>query len=90
MLKKTIVTAAAALAITTGAVATNATDANAGVKVHVGFGHGYYAPYYGPYGYGYGYWGPHCYTKIKKYKKKVWTKWGPKKIWVKKPVKVCY
>ena len=56
MLKKTLLTAAAALAIITGATAISTSDANAGVKFNVTFGHGYhgnggyyggYYPYYG-------------------------------------------
>ncbi|MDH3581727.1 MAG: hypothetical protein OEM91_14015 [Hyphomicrobiales bacterium] len=88
MLKKTLMTAAAALAITTGASAINAPDANAGVKVHIGIGghgwHGYgHYPYYGGYGYG-------CFTKWKKKKIKVWHNGHFHWKWVSKPYKVCY
>ncbi len=55
MLKKTLLTAAAALAITTGATAISTPDANAGVKLNVTFGHGYYGGYYGGYYPYYGY-----------------------------------
>ena len=50
MLKKTLMTAAAALAITAGATTISTPDANAGVKIHLNFGgHGYYGGYYGGY-----------------------------------------
>ncbi len=55
MLKKTLMTAAAALAITAGATTISTPDANAGVKVKLGFGHGYHG-YNGYYG---GPWGGH-------------------------------
>ncbi len=50
MFKKTLLTAAAALAITAGATTIAAPDANAGVKFNVTFGHGYYGGYGGYYG----------------------------------------
>ena len=55
MFKKTLLTAAAALAIITGATAISTSDANAGVKLNVTFGHGSYGGYYGGYYPYYGY-----------------------------------
>ena len=55
MFKKTLLTAAAALAIITGATAISTSDANAGVKLNVTIGHGYYGGYYGGYYPYYGY-----------------------------------
>ena len=51
MLKKTLMTAAAALAITLGATTINTSDANAGVSINLGFGGwggwgGYYGGHY--------------------------------------------
>jgi len=91
MLKKTLLTAAAALAITTGAFAVNAPDANAGVNVQIGFG-GHHGGHWGGhhgYGYGYGY-GYGCYTKWKKRKIKFWHNGHSHWKWVSKPYKVCY
>jgi len=56
MLKKTLMTAAAALAITAGATTISTPDANAGVKFNVTIGHGY-GGHYG------GYYGGHCGTQ---------------------------
>ena len=57
MLKKTLMTAAAALAITAGATTISTPDANAGVKGKFSYGGGYY----GGWGYGghHGYYGSH-------------------------------
>ena len=49
MLKKTLMTAAAALAITAGATTLSTPDANAGVSISFGFGGGYYGGHYGGY-----------------------------------------
>ncbi len=49
MLKKTLMTAAAALAITAGATTISTPDANAGVRINLNFGGGYYGGYYGGY-----------------------------------------
>jgi hypothetical protein len=49
MLKKTLMTAAAALAITVGATTISTPDANAGVRVNLSFGG--YGGYYGGHGY---------------------------------------
>ena len=57
MLKKTLMTAAAALAITAGATTLSATDANASVKFNITLGGGYYGGHYGGH-YG-GYYGGH-------------------------------
>ncbi len=52
MFKKTLMTAAAALAITAGATTIAAPDAKAGVSINLNFGGGgYYGGYYG---------GPYC------------------------------
>ena len=56
MLKKTLMTAAAALAITVGATTISTPDANAGVRVNLSFGGGHYGGYGGYYG---GYCGSH-------------------------------
>jgi len=55
MLKKTLMTAAAALAITVGATTISTPDANAGVRVNLSFGG--YGGYYGYRYYGYRYYG---------------------------------
>ena len=52
MLKKTLLTAAAALAITAGATTISTPEAKAGVSINLGFGgwggyYGGYSPYYG-------------------------------------------
>ena len=47
MFKKTLMTAAAALAIIAGTTTINTSDANAGVSINLGFGGGYYGGYYG-------------------------------------------
>ncbi len=49
MLKKSLMTAAAALAITAGATTLSTPDANAGISVSFGFGGGYHGGYYGGY-----------------------------------------
>ncbi len=54
MLKKTLMTAAAALAITAGATTISTPDANAGVRVNLSFGGGHH---WGGYG---GYYGGYC------------------------------
>ncbi len=56
MLKKILLTSAAALAITAGATTISTPDANAGVSINLGFGGGYYGGYGGYYG---GYCGSH-------------------------------
>ena len=55
MLKKTLMTAAAALAITVGATTISTPDANAGVRVNLSFGG--YGGYYGGHHYRYRYYG---------------------------------
>ena len=51
MLKKILLTSAAALAITAGATTISTPDANAGVNVNLSFGGGYWGgPYWGGYG----------------------------------------
>lgn len=85
MLKKTLMTAVAALAITGGAATLHTPDAAAGVKVHIGLGGYGYGPWAGGYYYDYG-----CFWKKKRVKKVIWTKWGPKKVWVWKKYRVCY
>ena len=52
MLKKTLMTAAAALAITAGATSISTPEAKAGVSINLGFGGygGYYGGYYPYYG----------------------------------------
>lgn len=89
MLKKTLLTAAAALALTAGATTFATPDAKAGVSFNIGFyGHGFH-------GYGhvrhYGYGHRTCYVKYyKKIKVKVWTHHGPVWKWIKKPVYACH
>lgn len=83
-MKKTLMIAAAALALTAGAASFNATPAEAGkfsLNIHVG---GYGSSYHG------GYYGGGCYTKYKKFKIKYWNGWHWKYKWVSKPVKICY
>ena len=58
MFKKTLMTAAAALAITVGATTISTPDANAGVSVNLSFGG--YGGHYGGHG---GYYGGHCGTQ---------------------------
>jgi len=88
MLKKTLLTAAAALAITTGASAISAPEANAGVKFNVTFGHGYNGGYYGNY-YG-GYYGPSCYWKKKRVKISFWHNGHKHRKWVWRSYRRCY
>jgi hypothetical protein len=76
-MKKTLMIAATALALTTGAAALNASPAQAGVSVHVGF-------------YGHKYFAPHCVTKYKFVRIKVRRYYGWKWIWVKRPYTYCY
>lgn len=57
MLKKTLLTAAAAIALTAGATTISTPDANAGVSVNLSFGHGgHWGGHGGPWG------GNHCGT----------------------------
>ncbi len=53
MFKKTLMTAAAALAITAGATTISTPDANAGVKLNLSFGGGWGGYYGGHYRYRY-------------------------------------
>ncbi len=57
MLKKTLMTAAAALAITAGATTISTPNANAGVKLNLSFGGGWGGYYGGHYRYRYRYYG---------------------------------
>ncbi len=89
MLKKNLLGAAAALAVATGAFAAKIPDANAGGKFSPIIGgynrhsfHGGYTTFQGGGSHG-------CSTKFKKQKVQVWTKWGPKWVWVNKPVRSC-
>lgn len=80
MLKKTLMIAAAAAAITTGATALTSSPAEAGkLNIHVGF-------------YGKHYYRPHCFIDYRKKRIKVYEKYGYgwywKTVWV--PVKICY
>ncbi len=79
MIKKTLLTAAAVLAITSGASVLQSSDAQAGY-----YGHGY--------GYGHGYHKRHCYTKWRKIKIKYWSRYhhGYHYKWVWRPYKRCY
>jgi len=90
MFKKTLLTAAAALAITAGATTFSTPDANAnGFNLNIGFYGGHHYGHHG-YGYGYGY-GYGCHVKYyKKYKVKKWTHHGPVWVWVSKPVYSCH
>lgn len=90
MYRKTLL-AVAALAITTGTLALNAPLAAARGKFSLSVGgyglHGfrsYYAPKWGGPGKG-----STCSTEYKKKKVQIWTRWGPKWVWVSKPVKTC-
>ena len=86
-----ILPATAALAIITCALTATAPSAEARGRYSItvgGYGlHGfrsYYAPKWA---------GPGksrtCTTEYKKQKVQIWTKWGPKWVWVSKPAKVC-
>lgn len=74
---KTLMTAATALTIFAGV----ATSAQAGVKIHIGYGGGY--------GFNYGY-VPHCTIEYKNVKVKHWGAYGVYWTWELRPVKVCY
>lgn len=87
MLKKTLLTAAAALAITTGATAVSTPDANAGVKFNVTFGHGYHGNYGGYYG---GYYGPSCHWKKRRVRISYWHNGHKHHKWVWRSYRVCY
>ncbi len=63
MLKKTLMTAAAALAITAGATTISTPDANAGVKFNITLGGGYYGGHHGYQGYYGGHHGYSCSTR---------------------------
>lgn len=91
MIKKTLLTAAAALAITAGATTLSAPDANAGnFSINVGFSGGHHGFHGGHRFKKHGY-GHRCYVKYyKKHKVKKWTHHGYKWVWVKKPVYVCH
>jgi len=87
MLKKTLLTAAAALAITTGAGAISAPDANAGVKFHTKFGHGhngFFGDYFD------GYFGPTCFWKKKRVKISFWHHGHKHRKWVWRSFRVCH
>ncbi len=86
MFKKTLLTAAAALAITAGATSISTPDANAGVKWNITFGHGYNG-YYGGH---YNNYGPACYWKKKYVKISFWRHGHKRHKWVWKSYKVCY
>ncbi len=86
-MKKTLMIATAALALTAGA-ATLSSPANAGASFHLnigGYGHGY-GSYYGGYNSYYG----GCYTKYKKVRIKVYDYYGWHWEWIVKPYRVCY
>lgn len=74
MIKKTLLTAAAALAITSGASVLQAPQAEAG--------------YYGYYGHGY--YKRHCFTKWRKIKVRRWGRYGYYYKWIWRPYKRCY
>lgn len=86
MLKKTLLTAAAALVITTGVTTLSSSQAEAGYRFHIGGNWGHF--HIGHY--------PKCYTKYKtvKVRYKVWSDYYCKYIWrtkwVKRPYKYCY
>lgn len=84
MLKKTLMIAAAAVAISTGASALHAPAANAGGKFNITIGGGYYGGgYYG------GYYGG-CHWKKRKVRIKYWNGWTYKYKWVWRRYKVCW
>ncbi len=86
MLKKALLTVAAATAITAGATAIHTPTADAGWRFSVGI----HAPIHA-YGYGYKrYYGPTCYTKHKRVRVKFWTYYGPRWKTVYRPFRVCY
>lgn len=87
-MKKTLLTAAAALAVIAGATSVSTTDANAGFNVKIGFhGHKFHGHFYKKHHYGH----KKCYVKYyKKIKVKVWTHHGLIWKWIKKPVYGCY
>lgn len=83
MLKKTLLTAAAALAVTAGATAMHTPDASAGgFSITIGNGH-----YGGGY---YGYYDDYCFWKKKKVKISYWNGWKWKYKWVWKRYQVCW
>ena len=82
MLKKSLMTAAAALAITAGATTISTPDANAGVKFNITFGGGHYGGYYGGYGH-------YCYWKKHLVKVTSWHNGHTHTKWVWKSYKVC-
>jgi hypothetical protein len=90
MLKKTLMTAAAALAITAGATSISTPQANAGVKFNVTFGHGYHGHHGGHYGGYNNYYGPSCYWKKKRVRTSFWHYGHKHRQWVWRSYKVCY
>ncbi len=86
MLKKILLTTAAALAITTGASAISAPDANAGVKLNVTFGHGWHG-YHGGY---YDFYGSNCHWKKKRVKITYWHHGHKHKKWVWRSYRHCH
>ena len=79
MIKKTLLTAAAALAITSGASVLQAPQAEAGY--HGYYGHGYY---------GHRYYKRHCFTKWRKIKVRRRGHHGHYYKWIWRPYKRCY
>ncbi len=90
MLKKTLMTAAAAPAITAGATTLSTPDANAGISVSFGFGSGYYGSYYGGHYGGYygGYRGYSCWEK-RRVRVSYWHKGHKHTKWAWRTVRVC-
>jgi len=83
MLKKILLTTAAALAITTGAFSIGASDANAGVKLNVTFGHGWHGGHHN-------FHGSNCIWKKKRVRISYWHHGHKHKKWVWKSYPICY
>lgn len=94
MLRKALLAATTAAAIATGALAQPA-DANAGVKIHLGFGHGLFAPHAGPGFKGHRGWRKHhkvCRWQVKPRKVRTWNRYRHRWEWriVRQPRRICY
>lgn len=85
-MKKTLMIATAALALTAGA-ATLSSPASAGSSFHLNIGSYGYGSYYG--GYNNHFYGG-CYTKYKRVRVKVYGYYGWHWKWIVKPIEVCY
>lgn len=94
MLRKALLAATAAAAIIVGAAAQPA-DANAGVKIHLGFGHGLLAPHTGPGFNGHQGWRRKpvvCRWRVKTERVRYWNRHKQRWAWtiVRQPRRVCF